>query len=168
MWSGTVLGKRESDLTLTGKTCVRCGNHSNWLESLKCLAVKSLESVFKPSIPCATVRELGCIWILALSPSALRIIRLQYLKFTVLHSFCKIKLDWRSVVLAISTSIPHLTFWCKAWSHPHNESKSTLITNCNENLLTQQIQKTLITDCNENLDALWLAIRLWVTNLNQL
>lgn len=31
----------------------------------------------------------GCIWILALSSSALRIIRLQYLKFTVLHSFCK-------------------------------------------------------------------------------
>jgi hypothetical protein len=31
----------------------------------------------------------GCIWILALSSSALHIIRLQYLKFTVLHSFCK-------------------------------------------------------------------------------
>jgi hypothetical protein len=124
-----------------GKSVCGVETTQNWLESLKCLAVKCLESVFKPSIPCATTRELGCIWILALSSSALRIIRLQNLKFTVLYSFCKIKLDWRSVALAISTSIPHFTFWCKAWSHRHNEFKSTLTTNCNDNLLTQQIQK---------------------------
>lgn len=48
---------------------------------------------------------------------------------------------WRSVALAISTSISHFTFWCKAWSHPHNEFKSTLITNCNENVDTTNSKK---------------------------
>jgi hypothetical protein len=43
-----VLEKENLISQLTGKKCVWCGKHSNWLESLKCLAVKSLESVFKP------------------------------------------------------------------------------------------------------------------------